>query len=176
MIMNPTYTFTFTLITQDNFASLQPLLLSWFNMPHVEQWWPVPKDNEAFFESFLKRIRSDARPYLVLCNSSPIGYIQTYTIDTATTHAWLPKLPGTLIGIDQFIGEPDYLHKGFGTLFIKEFIKQLENTDKNITVIVDPEPINLAAIRCYEKIGFKKIGEYQAPWGPALLMIYNKNN
>ncbi|MCF7799992.1 acetyltransferase [Candidatus Babeliales bacterium] len=46
--------------------------------------------------------------------------------------------------------------------------------DKGLIVVVDPDPENKAAIRCYEKIGFKKIGEFQAPWGPALVMVYKK--
>jgi RimJ/RimL family protein N-acetyltransferase len=46
--------------------------------------------------------------------------------------------------------------------------------DDTLTIIVDPDPTNVAAIRCYETIGFKKLGEYQAPWGPALLMVYSE--
>ena len=119
------------------------------------------------------RIRSGTRPYLVLCNNVPIGYVQCYGIDPIK-HAWLPKLPGNVIGIDQFIGEPDYLGKGFGTLFIKSFVKDLVAKDSAVTVIVDPDPTNAAAIRCYEKVGFKCMGEYQASWGPALLMVYRE--
>jgi RimJ/RimL family protein N-acetyltransferase len=154
-----------------------PLLYDWFKKPYVDKWWPVPQEKEDFFNSFLKRIRQGVTPFLVLCNNLPIGYIQTYIVDrNSDKHKWLPKIigKGKLIGIDQFIGESDYLHKGFGTLFIKEFVNNILAEEKDLTVIVDPEPINAAAIRCYEKVGFKKFGEYKAPWGSALLMIYCK--
>lgn len=163
--------FTFTPITENNLPLLQPLLYRWFQMPHIEQWWPVPTKNEDFFNSFLKRIRSGTKPYLVVYNDLPIGYIQCYSADS-TTSPWLPKLPDNLVGIDQFIGEPDYLGKVIGTLFIKDFVKELIEKDNTLTIIVDPDPTNIAAIRCYEKVGFKRLGEYQAPWGPALVMTY----
>lgn len=161
----------FILIEENNFTLFQELLYKWFQMPHVVQWWPTPEEQEDFFNSFLKRIRSGTKPYLVLYNDISIGYIQTYSVDLAQ-NAWLPKLSGNIIGIDQFIGEPDYLYKGIGTLFIKEFIKTIIAKESITKIIVDPEPINFAAIRCYEKVGFKKVGEFKAPWGPALLMVY----
>lgn len=40
-------------------------------------------------------------------------------------------------------------------------------------MILDPEPDNTAAIRCYEKVGFKKRGLFQATYGPALFMYYD---
>lgn len=155
-------------------ASDLPLLYAWFKNSHVDLWWPVPTEQEDFFKSFLERIRAGVKkPYIVLLNNLPIGYIQSYSVDK-TTHSWLPKLPSekNVIGIDQFIGEPNYLYKGFGPLFIKKFIDDLITKDPNLTIIVDPDPTNAAAIRCYEKVGFKKLGEFQAPWGPALVMGY----
>lgn len=166
---------TFRKVTQTDI----PLLSRWFRKPHVAAWWPVPETNE-FFENFLARIRSkNTIPFLVYSNQTPIGYIQYYHIDRTIEKAgsWLPaELPKTTIGTDQFIGEEDYLNKGYGTLFIKEFIKQLPVWAPEITtIIVDPEPENAAAIRCYEKVGFTRMGIYQAPWGPALLMQYMIN-
>jgi RimJ/RimL family protein N-acetyltransferase len=150
-----------------------PLLYSWFQASHVKQWWPVPEKKEDFFNSFLKRIRStEIVPYIVLLNDKPIGYLQSYPVDRSKS-TWLPDLPDGTIGIDQFIGEREYVGKGFGTLFIKDFIHFLQNKNNHFTVIVDPDPNNLAAIRCYEKVGFMKVGEYQAPLGPALIMRFD---
>jgi len=151
-----------------------PLLYTWFELPHVKQWWPTPEEHEDFFGAFLERVRTGLRDVcLVFCDGKPIGYIQSYSVDI-TVDTWLPALPGTgtIIGLDQFIGEPDYLYKGFGTLFIKEFIKRLIAQEKDVRVIVDPEPENVVAIRCYEKVGFKKLGVYQAPWGSVVVMVY----
>lgn len=53
-------------------------------------------------------------------------------------------------------------------------LQYLGSIEKSITtIIVDPEPGNKRAIGCYSKTGFTVVGEYQAPWGPAILMRYD---
>lgn len=153
-----------------------PLLLHWFKEPHVQKWWPTPIENELL-EKFLQRIRSkDTFGYVVFLDDQPIGYIQYYYIDRTNKKAgaWLPPLPETTVGTDQFIGDPQYLGKGYGTLFIKEFINELKKIEPTVTtVIVDPDPENAIAIRCYEKVGFVKIGIFDVPEGKHLLMRYD---
>ncbi|MBA2307335.1 GNAT family N-acetyltransferase [Candidatus Dependentiae bacterium] len=172
--MKPTkHQVTFKEVTAENL----PLLFQWFKQSYVQQWWPTPQKDE-FFANFLQRIRSkDTRPYLVFIDNKPIGYIQYYHIDRSLekSGAWLPELPEATVGTDQFIGDPDYLGKGYGTLFIKEFIKYLTNTlEPHITtIIVDPDPSNQAAIRCYEKVGFIVVGTFTTPHGLILLMRYD---
>lgn len=150
-----------------------PLLYAWFKEPHVAQWWPVP-DGDEFFEKFLARIRSkDTVAYLVLEDEIPFGYIQYYHLDATGEKAgkWLPPLPSNTVGIDQFIGDATYLHKGYGTRMIIAFIEYLRVIKPTITtVIVDPEPENTVAIRCYQKVGFEEVGEFKRPHGHALLM------
>ena len=149
--------FSFKRVTQDDLS----LLYKWFQGPHVKQWWPVPEKNEDFFNYFLPKIRSkDTFPFLVLMDNVPMGYIQYYYIDRALDKAgsWLPPLPASTAGIDQFIGDADHIGKGYGTLLIKDFITYLTTIlEPTITtIILDPTPDNHAAIRCYEKVGFKQ--------------------
>lgn len=169
--------FTFKRVTQADI----PLLASWFKEPHVQEWWPTPEDDEDFFKQFLSKIRSkDTFPYLALLNGTPLGYIQYYYIDRSTEKAgaWLPELPTTTVGIDQFIGSPHHIGKGYGTQLITAFIAYLtaELEPSVTTIIVDPEPKNVAAIRCYEKVGFRPVGTYKTSYGPALLMRYDHKN
>jgi RimJ/RimL family protein N-acetyltransferase len=61
-----------------------------------------------------------------------------------------------LAGIDVFIGEANHLHKGLGPVFISKFIKDIIFSIPEIqSCMIDPEIENAAAIRAYEKIGFK---------------------
>jgi len=165
---------SFKKITEDDL----PILQQWFKEPHVQQWWPIPTQDEVLAH-FLKRIRSkDTFGYLALLDDSPIGYIQYYYVDQSgeKTGMHLPPvdLPITTVGTDQFIGDPNYLHKGYGTQFIKAFIEYLRTIEPHITtIIVDPDPTNIAAVRCYEKVGFKHVTEYDTPYGRALLMRYD---
>ncbi|MBF0362489.1 MAG: GNAT family N-acetyltransferase [Oligoflexia bacterium] len=167
-------TFTFKKLSNEDIQ----LLLSWFKEPHVSEWWPTPDEDEAIIEKFLVRIRSeDTFGFIVSLNDTPIGYIQYYHYDHAVEKAgsWWPSIiPKTSVGSDQFIGDPNYVGKGFGNKFIKEFILYLKNIEPDVTtLIVDPDPTNKRAIRCYEKVGFKMLGEYHAPWGDACLMCFD---
>ena len=165
--------FTFKKLTHNDW----PLLLQWFKEPHVEKWWPTPEENELM-EYFLEKIRSkNTFGFIVLLDEKPMGYIQYYHIDRSkvTSGSLFPPLHDeTTIGIDQFIGDPHYLHKGYGTLFIKQFFKELEILEPNITaIILDTDPENIAAIRCYEKVGFVPVCTYENPWGTSLFMRYD---
>jgi len=58
---------------------------------------------------------------------------------------------------------------------LEKFIKLLAQSGNSPKAyIVDPEPANKPAIRCYEKAGFTQVGEFQTPCGPALVMIKNR--
>ena len=164
--------FNFKKITEEDL----PLLLTWFDELHVQRWWPTP-DKDELLEKFLQRIRSkDTFGYIVFLNNVPIGYIQYYYIDRKNekSGSWLPELPETTIGTDQFIGDSHYIGKGYGTLFIKQFINELQKVESHITtIIVDPEPDNVVAVRCYEKVGFAKIGIFDVYGGKHLLMRYD---
>lgn len=163
--------FTFKKIAENDLS----LLLPWFKKAHVAKWWPTPEKNELI-QHFLKRIRSkNTFGYIVYLNNKPLGYIQYYYIDRTNEKdgAWLPPLPKTTVGIDQFIGDPLSIGKGYGTLFIKEFIDYLHDIEPDITtIILDPHPENIAAIRCYEKVGFEKIGIFTTAHDKHLLMKY----
>ena len=151
------------------------MLFRWFQEQHVSEWWPVSADYKDFYDLFYDKIHhGGTEPFLVFWNGEPIGYIQYYFVDT-TENTWLPRMTGTVLGIDQFIGRIDYLHKGLGRLFIREFIKDLVDLyGSHITIIVDPDESNAAAIKCYTNVGFNPVGVYQSPWGFALLMSYKE--
>lgn len=164
--------FSFKKLTQSDW----PLMLKWFKEAHVEQWWPTPEKDELM-SYFLEKIRSkNTFGFIVFLNTIPIGYIQYYYLDRTKDEAgalW-PALPDTTVGIDQFIGDPEYLHKGYGTAFIKQFIAELSTLEQNITTIVlDTNPENKAALKCYEKVGFVPIYRYTHQWGESILMKYD---
>jgi RimJ/RimL family protein N-acetyltransferase len=59
------------------------------------------------------------------------------------------------VGIDQFIGEEDYVNKGVGQETIKMFVELITQKCRPRSIILDPAPDNKRAVRCYEKLGFK---------------------
>jgi RimJ/RimL family protein N-acetyltransferase len=138
-----------------------PLLHRWLNTPHVSQWWEVdgkrnPEYNDVI-SHFIPRIgsRKLVNYYLVLYDARPVAYIQSCSMDNFPTEKTMLKIHANAVGIDTFIGEVDFLHKGFGSAYIRQFLRDVIFREPGITsCIIDPEPMNKIAIRAYEKAGF----------------------
>lgn len=155
-----------------------PRLADWLSRPHLQKWWRTDEITvERIRDKYLPRIsgEDDARPFLVYIDHNPVGYIQYY-------HAWInqdwwPDKPEQgVLGIDQFIADEHNLNKGIGSRFISEFVQRLF-VDPEVTEIrVDPRPDNVRAIRCYEKVGFKKVDHFNTPEGPAVMMVLDREH
>ena len=64
-------------------------------------------------------------------------------------------MPKSLAAIDFFIGDINYLGQGLGAKILEDF-----NYQGYSNILVAPDINNIAAIKTYEKAGFKKIKEY----------------
>ena len=123
-----------------------PLLLAWLAKEHVKEWW---NDGDDTLEKVARHYgaNDDTARFVLLEidgeNEKSIGYFQYYFDD------------GETIGIDQFIGEEDYLNRGVGERAIKIFIEMITRRHRPKQIILDPSPDNKRAVRCYEKVGFK---------------------
>lgn len=85
-------------------------------------------------------------------------------------NGWWPNEPETTVGIDQVVGDPKFLHRGLGTLMVREFSNWLLSQHENETVITDPKPENMKAIQCYQRAGFNDVGLIDTPDGRVVLM------
>lgn len=68
------------------------------------------------------------------------------------------------ITLDLFICNINYLGKGIAVPMIRTFL--ITHFPKIKKVLIDPEATNARAIRAYEKVGFKIVGEFIASWHP----------
>ncbi|MEZ5424877.1 MAG: GNAT family N-acetyltransferase [Pyrinomonadaceae bacterium] len=140
----------FRLLTPDDY----PLLLEWLARPHVREWWDEGEDTlEKVAENYGPE--EDLERFLLIEETEkgqrPIGFFQYYI------------LPDRSVGIDQFIGEADRIDRGVGARAVRTFIELIARKHSPERIILDPQPENKRAIRCYEKVGFvhyeTKIGE-----------------
>lgn len=124
-----------------------PLMFEWLSKPHVKQWWDDGEDTLEKVALHYGVDDAESEKFILVEKingvEKPIGYFQYYFAADGE------------IGIDQFIGEEDYLNKGVGERAIKQFVKLIVERHNPPRVIVDPPPENKRAIRCYEKVGFK---------------------
>lgn len=137
-----------------------PLMHHWLETPHVLEWWwgGVSPPYEAVAEKYGPRIRGEepTHSYLILFGGQPIGYIQTYMICDYPAYAAVVETDTEAAGVDLFIGEAEYLHKGLGSQILRAFLREIVFGTGNATsCIIGPSAANRIAIRAYEKAGFR---------------------
>ncbi|MFL5488549.1 MAG: GNAT family N-acetyltransferase [Gemmatimonadaceae bacterium] len=161
--------FEFRPLTEDDL----PMLHDWIARPHVAAVWDSPTSIEETREEYLPTIRdpSSLRAYIAWQHGRPIGFIQSYVAAHAGDGWWSDERDPGVIGIDQFIAAASDLNRGIGTAMVKAFVARLFEDPSTTRVQTDPSPDNDRAIRCYEKAGFRQLGEADTPDGRAVLMV-----
>lgn len=147
----------------------------WRCLPHVLEWWHGDT-YEAIEAKLTRRIRGEAPVacFLILYSGAPIGYIQTFRLRDFPEYASRVGESGEeAAGVDLFIGEEGYLHRGLGALILRAFLREIVFADPTVaSCLIDPEPDNTIAIRAYAKAGFRylKTIEGEQPEERAYLM------
>ena len=126
-----------------------PQLADWLARPHVHKWWKEPFDLAAIEEKYEPRV-DDADPtdlYLVEADGVAIGMLQSYWVDdyAESGHASAMGFPGS-VGVDLFIGEENYIGKGYGPAMLRAFLSDLlpVRYPGATGVVTDPDAANLA--------------------------------
>jgi aminoglycoside 6'-N-acetyltransferase len=162
-------TITFVPLAESHF----PLLLKWLETPHVKAWWDqdVKWTPELIREKFGNYVKGNKRSkfkdqgiekpthaFIIVFDDTPIGYIQYYNKhDFPFEQGYeTTELPTSCAGLDWYIGEYEFTGKGIGSKALSHFVESHVFPAFG-SVFVDPDTANLAAIRAYEKVGFKVI-------------------
>jgi RimJ/RimL family protein N-acetyltransferase len=157
---------TFVPLAESHFS----LLLKWLETPHVKKWWDqdvtytieLVREKYSSYIKGYKLVDGQQRPiqgFIIHNNQNPIGYIQIYNAYDFPRSKTLSGLPANLGAFDIFIGEESALQQGLGSKAILEFLKLHGNQYTHI--FADPDSNNVAAVKCYEKAGFKKVSEQE---------------
>jgi RimJ/RimL family protein N-acetyltransferase len=147
-----------------------PLLLKWLEVPHVKKWWDqnltytmdLVREKYSSYVKGYKLVDGQQKPiqgFIIHNNQNPIGYIQIYNAYDFPRSKTLSGLSANLGAFDIFIGEESALQQGLGSKAILEFLRVHGNQYSHI--FADPDSNNIAAIKCYEKAGFKRFSEQQ---------------
>jgi aminoglycoside 6'-N-acetyltransferase len=116
-------------------------LLRIHRTPEVLRWWDVP------FEGFPWDEPESAR-LTIEVDGRVAGMIQ-YWEETE------PKYRHA--SIDVFL-DPALHGQGFGTEAVRRVVRMLIDERRHHRITIDPATDNAAAIRSYEKVGFKRVG------------------
>lgn len=138
------------------------LMSKWLNTKEVLEFFGDPEAPPSAIqirEKYGPRIDGvvAVEPYIAETEGKPFAFMQCYRLTDEDYKSYGYSIEETIYGIDQFIGEPALLGKGYGTRMVIEFLNFIFNEKGAGAVTVDPELTNPRAIRCYEKCGFQKI-------------------
>lgn len=87
----------------------------------------------------------------------PIGALQVIDPHREPTHYWGDIEPN-LRAIDIWIGEPDMLGAGWGTVMMHSVIDEIAENSAVTAIVIDPLVSNVRAHRFYQRLGFQVVG------------------
>jgi len=144
-----------------------PLLHRWLNTDFVNEWWERrPYSYEEIVEKYTPRVagHNPTRSFIAMDRDLPIGYIQSYLIRDYPDYSQSLQVEDGAAGVDLFIGEAAYIHRGLGAPLLRRFLCQIVFTAADVTsCVIGPDVSNKAAIRAYEKAGFRYLKTVQVP-------------
>ena len=150
-----------------------PILHDWLSRPHWTEWWGPPDSFEIVRQDYGAWIADPGKvqPHIALLDGKPLGYIQSYVAMNSGGGWWDGETDPGVRGIDQSIADAAQLNRGLGSAMVRAFVNKLLEDPQVTRIQTDPDPRNARAIRCYEKAGFRAVGQVQTPDGVALLMV-----
>ena len=105
----------------------------------------------------------------MLVTGKYFGYVDEGQIVAVTgVHVDSDKYRVACLG--NIVTDPDYRGRGLATVLTARLVRELCSEEKTVCLNVMGD--NLPAIRCYEKLGFVKVHEYEE----ALFTLIRKNN
>ena len=161
-----------------------PLLLEWLNERIVKQW-VYPKDDvtiEWIEKKYSERLlqNSFVKPYIAQIDGNDVCYIQTFfQIDEPEYEKYFKEYTAdeNTMGVDLWIGNKEYIHKGYGKYILSSFLKEIVFSNiKAKRCLIDPDPNNKIAIKAYEKVGFKHIKNVKVKNEEFYIMELHKKN
>ena len=109
--------------------------------PEVARWWEPPEDEFPFDDDEVTRLTVEV-------DGAVAGMVQFgEELDPKYRHA----------SIDLFL-DPALHGRGIGTEVVRRVVRQLIDERDHHRITIDPAADNAAAIRVYEKAGFRRVG------------------
>jgi aminoglycoside 6'-N-acetyltransferase len=142
------------------------LLQRWRGAPHVAEWWDSAQtelDLDGVIAKYRPRTRLEdpTTACIIEVAELAVGYIQYYPWAAYANEMKEIgfELPLGYWGVDIFIGERDYLERGFGSRAVSLTYRYLAEEHRAAGVALVVARDNIRAQRAYEKAGLVRISE-----------------
>jgi aminoglycoside 6'-N-acetyltransferase len=150
---------------QIGFRSLKesdfPTLAAWLGQPHVGKFYqksPITQEDVALEYGSFVRGEESTICHLALCEAVPFAYLQCYR--NADYPAWADIIGvNEGISVDFFVGEPMFLHRGFGRAALAEYLLRIAfpRFAGETWAYIAHELSNTAAVQCSRAVGFRPV-------------------
>jgi ribosomal protein S18 acetylase RimI-like enzyme len=141
----------------------------WLAMPDIVGWWGPASATQAEVKIALTSAHAICR--VIEVAGQPVGY--AHAVDATLWGAELPQdlEPGTW-DLDLFIADRAQRGRGTGAAALAQLKTEVFATTLAVAVCVFPSVRNEAAVRAYEKAGFRWKRIWDDPYmGPSWFMI-----
>ena len=156
---------------------------TWFNTPHIQAFYSLKTWTiEEVCQKLTPYIQGigEIKSYVIDFDKIPIGYIQYYPVKK---HPWenqdlTQEIIQNSAGIDFFIGDKEFIGKGFGIQILNIFLENYIWPHYRYC-LADPDIRNEASMRLFKQCGFteyQKINSKDALYRPVTLQLFIKEN
>jgi aminoglycoside 6'-N-acetyltransferase len=116
--------------------------------PEVSRWWGPLEDDFPLSDD------PEATRMCIVVDGETVGMIQYgEEPEEDFRHAWV-----------DILVDADRHGRGIGTDALETLVEYLLTERGHHRVTIDPAVDNLAAVRCYEKAGFRRVGVMESSW------------
>ena len=123
--------------------------------PEVARWWPGLTHEHVGAKA--RGEDEGVTVFAIVADGEVAGLIQHYEeTDPEFRHA----------GVDLFLGTP-FQDRGLGSDAVRTLARHLVRELGHHRLVIDPAADNARAIRCYEKVGFRRVGVMREYWRAA---------
>lgn len=133
------------------------MLRRWDEAPHVVASDP---NDDWDWENELTKNPPWREQLIAEVDGVAIGFVQIIDPAEEDSHYW-GEIQRNLRAIDIWIGEENFLGKGYGTYIMKLALDRCFANPAVEAVLIDPLANNTRAHRFYERLGFKPVGRRQ---------------
>jgi RimJ/RimL family protein N-acetyltransferase len=128
-------------------------LEKWLNKEHILKWY---HDADEWLSEIKERNGAFAflNHFIVSADEIPIGFGQWYDCFDAKEKWYKVEKPNEIFSIDYFIGEENYLRKGYGKAIVKALVELIKRQQSDARIVVQPEAENTASGKALLANGF----------------------
>lgn len=163
-------------------AGYKPLLLAWFELPHVQQFYygdglqNTLVNVDLFCRGIHNNGRYDFHHWLVFADTIPFAFLMTSPVtgpyDANDDYNRWYQIGKRIFTLDMLIGDVNYLGRGLAAPMIERFIHS-QYADADL-FLIDPECANQRAIHVYKKAGFDPLCEFVPDYNPKPHLMMRK--